>query len=201
MPDNENNDRPGIFRRTWRAFSSPSSRYAFGTLLIGGIIIGIIAWSGFNSVIAYTSTNEFCSTACHEMESFVYPDYTESHHFSNRSGVRAKCKDCHIPKAFFPKMATKIRAGLVEVPGHLMGKIDTQEKFDAHKLEMAERVWARLEESDSRECRSCHSYEAMSEDLQDRQAQRRHSAEYREATGRTCINCHKGVAHELPEDM
>lgn len=199
MSETENNNRPGIFRRAWRAFTRPSTRFGIGTLLIVGIIIGAFAWQGFNSVVAYTSTNDFC-TSCHEMESFVYPEYTESHHFSNRSGVRADCKDCHVPKSFFPKMATKIRAGLVEVPGHLMGRIDTQEKFDAHKLEMAERVWARLEASDSRECRDCHSYDAMSEDLQDRQAQRRHSEEYREATGKTCIECHKGVAHELPED-
>lgn len=200
MAESRNDQRRGIIRRAWRAFTRPSSRYAVGTLLTGGIIIGILAWQGFDSVVAYTSTNEFC-TSCHEMESFVYPEYAESPHFSNRSGVRADCKDCHVPKALFPKMATKIRAGLVEVPGHLMGRIDTQEKFDAHKLEMAERVWARLKATDSRECRDCHSYDAMSAELQDRQARRRHSLEYRQAAGKTCIDCHKGVAHELPADM
>lgn len=199
MPDN--NNRPGIFRRTWRAFTSPSSRFAAGTLLITGVVVGILAWQGFDSVVAYTSTNEFC-TSCHEMEAFVYPEYAASKHYSNASGVRADCQDCHVPKAFFPKMATKIRASLVEVPGHLLGRIDTQEKFDAHKLEMAERVWERLEATDSRECRECHSYEAMSDEHQDRFAQRRHSLEYREATGNmTCIDCHKGVAHELPEGV
>lgn len=98
-------------------------------------------------------------------------------------------------------MNAKIRATYNEVPKHFLGKIDTAEKFEAHKLELAERVWARLKATDSRECRNCHSYEVMALEMQDRQAQRRHSLEYREASGKTCIDCHKGVAHELPEGM
>ncbi|MFU8833229.1 MAG: NapC/NirT family cytochrome c, partial [Wenzhouxiangella sp.] len=117
------------------------------------------------------------------------------------SGVSAECRDCHVPKPFFPKMGAKIKATLVEVPGHLTGKISTEEKFLEHKLELAEKVWARMKANDSRECRNCHSYEVMSAELQNRTAQRRHSEEYREATGSTCIDCHKGIVHSLPADM
>lgn len=178
----------------------PSSRWGVGILLAVGIFVGAAGWQGFHVVVAETNTLDFC-TSCHEMEAYVYPDYAESLHYSNSSGVRAVCADCHVPRSLGPKTYAKMRATIKELPNHFLGKINTQEKFDAHKLEMAERVWTRMESNNSRECRNCHSYEAMSEELQDRTAQRRHSAEYREATGKTCIDCHKGIAHELPENM
>lgn len=197
---NGTEERPGFLRRIWLAFKRPSTRFGAGLLLIFGIVIGAVAWEGMQFVVHETSTLEFC-TSCHEMEAYVYPDYAESTHYSNSSGVRATCADCHVPNSFGPKMYAKIRASVVEVPSHFMGKIDTQEKFNAHKLELAERVWARLKANNSRECRDCHSYAAMSEELQDRNARRRHSLEYREATGKTCIDCHKGIVHTLPEEM
>lgn len=197
---NGTQDRPGFLRRFWLALKRPSARWGVGVLLAAGIIVGAVGWEGFHMVVANTSTLEFC-TSCHEMEAYVYPEYAESSHYSNSSGVRAICADCHVPNSLGPKIYAKMRATVVELPNHFMGKIDTQEKFDAHKLEMVERVWARMQANNSRECRDCHGYAAMSEALQDRTARRRHSLEYREATGKTCIDCHKGVAHSLPEDM
>ena len=181
----------------WRR---PQRWFLFG-IPAGGFlafVIGAGFWIGFDTTVKATNSLEFC-ISCHEMKNFVYPEYAESVHAQNASGVSATCADCHVPTAFFPKMARKIQATLVEVPSHFMGKIDTQEKFDAHKREMAERVWAGMRANNSRECRDCHSYETMSADLQGRQAQRRHSLEYREATGKTCIDCHQGIAHSLPE--
>lgn len=187
----------GVFRRLWNSLTRPSVKYATGTLLGIGIIAGALGWQGFNSVVAYTNTLDFC-TSCHEMEAYVYPEYAESSHYSNASGVQVTCADCHVPRAFFPKMVTKVRASMVELPSHFMGKLDTEEKFEAHKLELAERVWARMEGNDSRECRECHSWEAMSETAQPTRAWREH-VEGR-AAGETCVNCHKGVAHSLPAE-
>jgi nitrate/TMAO reductase-like tetraheme cytochrome c subunit len=177
--------------RRWFLFGIPAGGFL-------AFAIGAGFWISFDATIKATNTMGFC-TSCHAMATFVYPDYQNSSHYNNRSGVRVECADCHVPRAFFPKMSRKIQASLVELPGHFLGRINTQEKFDAHKLVMAERVWAGMRATDSRECRACHSYEAMSASLQNRQAQRRHSLDYREATGRTCIDCHQGIAHKLPE--
>lgn len=199
--DRDATDRKhGLFSRAWHFFKRPSTKYGLGFLLLVGVVAGALAWQGFLTVVDRSSDTEFCSS-CHEMEAFVFPEWEESVHQNTRSGVGAECRDCHVPKEFFPKMQTKIKASLVEVPGHLTGKIATREKFDEHKLELAEKVWDRMKANNSRQCRNCHSYEVMDAELQDRMAQRRHSAEYRERTGRTCIDCHKGVAHELPEGM
>lgn len=194
------NNKRGFFSRIRQFFTRPSTRYGMGFLLLVGIVVGALAWQGFLTVVDQSSETEFCRS-CHEMEAFVFPSWEKSVHQNTRSGVGAGCRDCHVPKEFFPKMRTKIKAALVEVPGHITGKIATREKFEAHKLELAEKVWARMKANNSKNCRKCHSFEVMSAELQSRQAQRRHSAEYREQTGRTCIDCHKGVAHELPEGM
>jgi nitrate/TMAO reductase-like tetraheme cytochrome c subunit len=79
-----------------------------------------------------------------------------------------------------------------------LGTISTREKFEAKRLELAENVWATMMANDSRECRNCHSYESMDFHKQGRRAQEK----MREGLekGKTCIECHKGVAHKLPAD-
>jgi cytochrome c-type protein NapC len=119
-------------------------------------------------------------------------------HWKGRTGVHAGCADCHVPKEFFPKMKAKILAAK-DVWHELIGTIDTPEKYEAHRLDMAQRVWAKMKATDSRECRSCHSFEHMDLSLQDRFARRKH--EKATERGETCIDCHKGIAHKLPENM
>ncbi len=203
MSDNEDpgrhSKRNGLWSRLWR---QPRQRFLLG-IPIGAVVflvLGIVLTEGFHKSLALSNTQAFC-TSCHEMQAFVYQEFKQSPHYSNVSGVRAKCADCHVPKSFLPKMQRKIQASFNEVPAWITGKIDTREEFEAHRAELAQRVWDRMKAHDSRNCRSCHTYEAMAKESQGRYARRKHSAEYREATGKTCIDCHKGVAHKLPEEM
>jgi nitrate/TMAO reductase-like tetraheme cytochrome c subunit len=139
----EKNEGPGFIRRTWRFMRQPSVRLSAGALLLIGVVAGIGAYLSFMSVVGATNTLAFC-TSCHAMEAFVYPDYQASAHYSNASGVQAICSDCHVPKSFFPKMGAKIRATYNELPAALLGRIATEDKFDARKEHLAERVWARM---------------------------------------------------------
>ncbi|MCH7930007.1 MAG: NapC/NirT family cytochrome c [Proteobacteria bacterium] len=181
--------------RAWRVFWRPSTRYSFGALVIAGGIAGVIFWGGFNTFMEYTNTLSFC-ISCHEMEENVYREYKKTVHYTNRTGVRVICSDCHVPKDWTLKLVRKIRA-TNELFHHLIGSIDTPAKFEAARLRMAESVWASMEASDSRECRNCHSFEAMDFDKQQRRPQRKHPEAMEQ--GKTCIECHKGVAHKLPE--
>ncbi len=166
------------------------------TLLVG-TTFGIVFWGGFNTAVEYTNTLEFC-ISCHEMEQKVYREYQDSTHFKNASGVGAVCADCHVPRAWGAKMWRKIQASN-ELWHKLVGTIDTPEKFEAKRLELAERVWATMEANNSRECRNCHAYERMDFHKQARRAQEKMETALQE--GKTCIECHKGIAHSLPEDM
>lgn len=173
----------------------PSRRFGFGMILIGGIFIGIIFWGGFHTAIEYTNTMEFC-VSCHEMRNTVYQEYQQSVHYSNPSGVRATCADCHVPREWGPKMIRKIQASN-ELFHKMLGTIDTKEKFEAKRLELAENVWRSMESRDSQECRNCHSYAAMDFHNQSRRASDK--MQKAKEKGETCIECHKGIAHELPE--
>ena len=79
-----------------------------------------------------------------------------------------------------------------------LGTIDTPEKFESHRWVLANRVWDSMKATDSRECRNCHDYENMDLSEQDRTARKKHSRAIDE--GKTCIDCHKGIAHDLPDE-
>ncbi|MDD0824011.1 NapC/NirT family cytochrome c [Mannheimia sp. AT1] len=180
-----------MLRRFWNWFRSPS-KMAIGAVILISALGGIFAWNGFNAGLAMTNTEEFCSD-CHMND--VVPEYRASAHYSNRSGVKAICSDCHVPHEFFPKWKRKIIAAK-EVYAHYTGKVDTIEKFEAHRGEMAEREWARLKANDSQECRNCHNFDDMDFTQQKDVAQQMHALA--QEHNKTCIDCHKGIAHNLP---
>jgi len=184
-----------MIRRWWQAVRSPSPRWAAGTLVVAGIVFAAVFWTGFSAVVAHTNTLEFC-TSCHSMQAYVFEEYKQTKHYQNHAGVRAICADCHVPKALVPKLWRKFQATYNEVPHHLLGTIDTPEAFEARRPQMAEKVWAEMKANDSRECRGCHSEQSMAMDLQKPRARGQHEEAL--ASGETCIDCHKGIAHKLP---
>jgi cytochrome c-type protein NapC len=130
------------------------------------------------------------------MRGTAYQEYRQTIHFTNRTGVRASCSDCHVPRDGLHKIGRKLQAA-GEVWGKITGVIDTPAKFEAHRAELAQRVWKRMKRTDSLECRQCHVAQAMRADLQGERAQQRHARGF--AAGRTCIDCHFGIAHAEPD--
>ncbi len=181
----------------WRMLRRPSAKYSLLTLLGVGFFSGIIFWGGFNTAMEATNTLEFC-VSCHEMRDTVYQEYKKTIHYQNRTGVRAICSDCHVPRDWVHKVARKIQASK-ELYGKVMGTIDTPEKFEAKRLELAQNEWKRMKEADSRECRNCHSFEGMNAETQKPRARKQHELAQRDKE--TCIDCHKGIAHQKPKGM
>jgi cytochrome c-type protein NapC len=182
-------------KNLWQYLRSPS-RAALWFILAIGFAGGVIFWGGFNTALEVTNTEEFC-IGCHEMEANVYEEYKETIHYSNRSGVRATCPDCHVPKKWTHKIVRKIAASK-EVWGKLTGLINTREKFVDHRLSMAKREWQLMKDNDSLECRNCHNFEYMDLTEQGNRSVKMHSRAL--ASGeKTCIDCHKGIAHQLPD--
>lgn len=181
----------------WAMLRQPSAKYSLIALLTVGFFSGIFFWGGFNTAMEATNTMEFC-ISCHEMHDNVYQEYKKTIHYSNRTGVRAVCSDCHVPKDWSHKMVRKIKAS-AELWGKLMGTIDTREKFEANRLRLAENEWARMKAVDSRECRNCHSFEGMDTEKQKLRGAKMHKIAQEEK--KTCIDCHKGIAHQKPKGM
>ena len=169
-------------------------RSSLGTLLGVGIVAGVILWGGFNTAMEMTNTESFC-ISCHEMRDNVYVEYKNTIHYNNRSGVRATCPDCHVPKEWHLKILRKIKASN-ELLHKALGSIDTPEKFEAKRLTLSRNVWKTMKENDSHECRNCHDFESMDYARQGRRAVKSHTKGF--DAGKTCIDCHKGIAHSLP---
>ena len=191
-----NDTQPGMLKRCWSALKRPSAKYSILALLLFGFFGGVMFWGAFNTGLEATNRLEFC-ISCHEMRDTVYQEYKTTIHYSNRTGVRAICSDCHVPKDWSHKMLRKAKASF-EVWGKLTGDIDTKEKFEAKRMTLATHEWERMKASGSRECQNCHHFEAMSPTLQKQSDYKRHMQA--KADGKTCIDCHKGIAHHLPKE-
>jgi len=186
--------RKGFIMRVLTVLWRPSGRFALATLFIFGGVWGIIFWGGFNWAMEEANTLPFC-TSCHEMN-FVYEEYKDSIHYKNQFGVRATCPDCHVPRAWLPKVRRKIQASN-ELWHKLLGTVNTPEKFEQHRAELAQHVWDTMKATDSAECRNCHNVNAMDIHKMTTPAQQGMMPGLQ--AGLTCIDCHKGIAHHLPK--
>jgi cytochrome c-type protein NapC len=185
MTHDNNNGKGSLWQRL--------RRLAFGVVGVA-FVAGIVFWGGFNTVLEWTNREAFC-ISCHEMKENVFEEYRNTIHYQNRTGVRATCPDCHVPKEWGPKIVRKIQASN-EVFHHLLGTIDTPEKFDAKRVQLAQNEWRRMKKNNSQECRNCHNYEYFDYSVQGRRSNSAHQSGL--AEGKTCIDCHKGIAHSLP---
>ena len=171
---------------------TPSARFSLLTLAGGGFVLGILFWGGFNTAMEASNTLEFC-ISCHEMRDTVYQEYRKTIHFANRTGVRAICADCHVPRDWVHKVVRKVKASQ-ELYGKVTGLIDTPAKFEAHRAELAKRVWKPCRRpipanAELPQFRGHESGEAG------RCGER---APHRLEQGRTCIDCHRASRTRCP---
>lgn len=181
-----------LVKTFWHRLSKPS-KAASGVLLGFGFVGGILFWGAFNTGMEATNTEVFCSS-CHAP---IVAEIRETIHYSNRSGVRAICSDCHVPHEWTAKIVRKVQASR-ELVAYALGTISTPEKFKARRGHLANREWQRMKNNDSQECRNCHNFDFMDFSEQGRRSVAQHSTAL--ASGdKTCVDCHKGVAHRLPD--
>ena len=159
------------------------------------LVVAMLLMAGGAAGLAWTNT-EGCCISCHEMRDNVYAEFKGSIHDRNRTGVRAICSDCHVPRQPAAMIVRKFEATF-ELYHKVIGSIATREQFEAKRYELAKRVWTRMKQTDSLECRNCHHDNAMAAELQSEKALRRHAKG--KAKGLTCIDCHFGISHNEPE--
>lgn len=179
----------------WAKLKRPP-QCSFLTLLVVGVVLGVIIWGGLNTAMEWTNRSEFC-TSCHEM-TIPFEELKKTVHYKNRSGTTVNCSDCHVassktPTDYMYKSLQKLFAAR-DIVGHISGVVDTPEKFEEHRLVMAKRVWERMKSRDSKECRNCHSFATMDPDKQKARSQIKHEEAQEDKL--TCIECHKGIAHK-----
>lgn len=188
-----------MLRRAWEALTRKCQtcsriRLGLGVAVVAVLLAGSLMAAGAAG-LAWTNTEKFC-ISCHEMKDNAYAEFKDTIHDRNRSGVRAVCADCHVPREPVAMLKRKVDATF-ELWGHFTGVIDTKEKYEKHRHELATRVWKRMKQTDSLECRNCHQADAMDPEKQTEKARARHAKA--KAEGTTCIDCHFGIAHKEPD--
>jgi len=183
--------------KIWRTMTRPAVHISLGVLTMGGFIAGVIFWGGFNTALEATNTEAFC-ISCHTMRDNVYVELQETVHWKNHSGVRATCPDCHVPHEWTAKIARKMQASK-EVFAQVFGDLGSPEKFEERRIELAKHEWERFSANNSLECKNCHNYDSM--DFEQMSATARIQMKQAAEKDQSCLDCHKGIAHNLPKNM
>jgi len=186
-----------------RRMATPGSRragYVIGLTALA-IAIGGAAVFTVEQAARQSETIEFC-ISCHIMEATVFEEYKSTSHYSNASGVRATCADCHVPdrhSAGEVASYLSVKLGAARfLYGWATGRMSDPEQLEASREQLAERVWTRMRADDSLACRRCHDEGAMNLSLQTARARELHTSGKEE--GKTCIDCHDdGLAHRAVE--
>ena len=176
-------------------FRALASRRGSILVLAVGLILGLTAFFSAGSFMVYANSEKFCATSCHEM-SYLAMEHKGTIHDKNRTGVRATCNDCHVPHGYITNYLAKLNL-FNDYWGHFVThSIDSKEKFEAKRAELAVKVWVYMKQNDSRECRHCHTTAKMDPEKQTEKAKARH--EKLRTEGLTCIDCHFAIAHTEP---
>lgn len=178
-------------RRLWDALHGFFASPLRGVLAVVGVfgVLGLSFVAAEEANIRLNTT-EFC-LSCHSM-SYVYEEFKQSKHYTNASGVRPECGQCHVARRFFPAMWDHVM-GTHDLIAELSNDWGTVEKFDAGRSRMAERARLKMLAEDSHTCRECHKMEAIAPTR--KRGQRAHDDAV--AKGRSnCIACHYNLVHK-----
>jgi nitrate/TMAO reductase-like tetraheme cytochrome c subunit len=161
---------------------------------LAALIVGAALTGAFFGSLKFMDSQLFC-TSCHSMNAPLQ-ELSHTVHWNNQFGIRAACADCHVAPTFVAGLVDHMK-GSTQAWGWLTGELNTPAKYEAHRLELAQKVWKEYEANNSAECRSCHNPQAMVFSEQPAAAASAHST--LTTSGMTCIDCHKGIAHTLPQ--
>lgn len=193
MPSNSSDgEKATRGRRLWAAlhgfFRSPLK----GILALVAVVVVLgLTFAGAEELNIRGNSTEFC-VSCHSMNAYVYEEFKQSTHYTNASGVRPECGDCHVAKRFFPAVWDHVM-GTHDLISELSNDWSSIEKFDAKRTKMAEKARLKMLNEDSHTCRSCHNFDAIAPTR--KRGERAH-ADAKQKGRTNCIACHYNLVHK-----
>jgi len=184
----------------WRALFKPSAKYSIIALIVVGVIVGIVGYFATQQTLHATSSDAFCMT-CHRDHS-LKAEVLASAHGGGSAGITVQCQDCHLPHGPFDYLLKKIIVskdiyGFLTIDGFM-----DQKWLDDNRQEQADKALAHFRSNDSANCRHCHTriYENQPDTMK-RMAKMMHKNNFKKGPDnrKTCVDCHKGVAHFYPK--
>lgn len=140
------------------------------------------------------STNAFCGTFCHVMESTVYKELQESTHWTTPTGVRATCADCHVSGRLSFAMVDHF-IGTGELFVWLTNDFSKPGSFEEFRPAAANRERFKMLGNNSETCSHCHVMEAI------KPKRIRGQNAHKDAMDKNvpCIACHYNLVHKEVE--
>jgi cytochrome c-type protein NapC len=184
----------GFIVELWDVLRRPSSVFGLGVLVLAGFVAGVVFWGGFNTALELTNTEKFC-TGCHEMRDNVFAELKSTIHFTNRS-VRARA----VPIATSAQVVDRqdraqdasLQGGLGPSIRHHRHKENSSTIGSSCATRMGTLQGQRLPGMPQ-----LPQHRSM-----DIPSSRRASVAHQRflfTAEKTCIDCHKGIAHKLPD--
>ena len=118
-------------RPFWRSSAGPASHFSLGFLTLGGFVARHHVLGRLQHRAGADQYRDVLHLAATRCATTSIRSCKRTIHFTNRSGVRATCPDCHVPHEWTDKIARKMQASK-EVWGKIFGTINTREKFLEH---------------------------------------------------------------------
>ena len=156
-------------------------------IFVAGVIFAMICFVAINITMKPFSTNDFCGSKCHFMNT-AYQTWELSEHGSNKYGITVDCIDCHLPSKdkYFNHLVVK---GYKRAKDFY--KFHTLDNYDAD--EMSKIV---TEHFKNVTCLNCH--DNLLAKPANSAAQKAHQSVLLnpDAPESKCIKCHKNIAHQ-----
>lgn len=159
---------------------------------IAGLALGaFVLFSAFSAYALHaTSTTEFCSSACHEMNQH-YEELKFSSHFKDKDGKEIGCADCHLPAGYGPKYLTaKTYIGMKDLYVHY---IVAPDEFVRVQHQATARRFI-----DDKNCLRCHKdldKDSTGKEPISRLGKIAHDAYQNGEAKDNCAGCHINIAH------
>ena len=169
-------------------------KISFIGVLVGAIIGVILSFISYEA-IEKTSNAEFC-VKCHEMAPMRASFDQDIHGGEGRSGIRAKCVDCHLPQdSLVNYIFTKAVTGGSELVTHFVGDVEGID-WQKYRENRAHFVYDNA-------CKRCHTnYDSNKKFSKKAIVMHKH---YNSLKGTPkelgCASCHKEVGHNGLNNM
>jgi nitrate/TMAO reductase-like tetraheme cytochrome c subunit len=196
----ENNSQAAE-NRSDKPMKTRRQRWIFlASLALAFIGLGVFLVAVTDTTVVWSSSNQFCGTACHSM-TWASDAYKRGPHYVNQVGVRASCGQCHIPY-------DSSRATPVEYVKLLWFKADRGAKDfwnESHKTIATHEEWEKrrpmlrttfenyLTSHNYLTCRGCHMLDSFSGPRS--QMKVLVHKDVIKAGAVDCLACHRNVGH------
>ncbi len=166
-----------------------SARKSVAIFIFSGLVFGLLFVIGGNSVVKYTSTDEYCMS-CH-VHPHAEQSWKLSPHYDNKAGVIVHCTECHIPPAGHGMLFAKAKHGMKDIYGYWFKDTSEYKWAEKRKLEAAKKFVY------TESCTNCHKN--LFPKTLTVEGENAHLNYLTSKNDVSCLNCHLNVGHFDPK--